>query len=119
MYNKYEYEGSRTSGSSTWLFQRISGIVLVLLLVGHYILMHASPDTGHTYQAVMLRLHSPVWKVIDLSFITLGLWHGLSGTWNVIRDYQMKPFWNITLYIILIISGIAFWFLGLNTILSF
>ena len=119
MSNTYKFEGSGSSGAYNWFLQRISGIILVILLIGHYILMHAAPDSGHTYQAVMERLHQPVWKVIDLSFVTLGLWHGLNGTWNVLRDYQIKPFWSITLYTVILIIGIAFWFLGINTILSF
>jgi succinate dehydrogenase / fumarate reductase membrane anchor subunit len=119
MANKYEFAGSKNSGAVKWYMQRITGIVLVVLLVGHYILMHATPDSGHTYHAVMLRLQSPVWKIIDLSFITLGLWHGLNGTWNVIRDHEMSAAVSMTLYTLLIISGLAFWFLGINTILSF
>lgn len=91
MANKYLFIGSKNSGALKWYMQRITGIVLVVLLVGHYILMHATPDSGHTYQAVMERLHSPVWKIIDLTFVTLGLWHGLNGVWNVIRDYEIKP----------------------------
>jgi succinate dehydrogenase / fumarate reductase membrane anchor subunit len=119
MANKYLFIGSKNSGASKWFMQRITGIVLVVLLIGHYILMHATPDSGHTYQAVMERLHSPVWKIIDLTFVTLGLWHGLNGTWNVIRDYEIKPAWNMTIYTVLVVTGVAFWFLGINTILSF
>lgn len=115
----YKFYGSQTSGAKSWFMQRITGILLVVMLIGHYILMHANPESGHTYKAVMERLHQPIWKIIDLSFVTLGLWHGLNGTWNVIRDFQMKPKWSITIYTIIVIIAIAFWFLGLNTILSF
>jgi succinate dehydrogenase / fumarate reductase membrane anchor subunit len=119
MVKNYKYEGARTTGATKWYMQRISGIALVVFLIGHYILMHATPDSGHTYQAVLERLRQPLWKIIDLSFITFGLWHGLNGTWNVFRDYQMKPFWSITIYTLIIIIGLAFWFLGVNTVLSF
>jgi succinate dehydrogenase / fumarate reductase, membrane anchor subunit len=119
MLKSYKFEGSKNSGASKWFMQRISGIILVILLLGHYVLMHATPDNGHTYQAVLERLRQPVWKAIDLSFITFGLWHGLNGTWNVFRDFQMKPFWSITILTLIVISGLAFWFLGINTILKF
>lgn len=115
----FKFYGSRNSGAKNWYMQRISGVVLVILLIGHYVLMHATPEAGHTYQAVMERLASPVWKIIDLSFVTLGLWHGLNGTWNVIRDFQMKQWLTTTIYTALVIIALAFWFLGINTILSF
>lgn len=119
MINTYKFFGSRNSGAKNWYMQRISGIILVIVLVGHYILMHATPDAGHTYKAVMERLSQPTWKVIDLTFVTLGLWHGLNGTWSVIRDFQIKPMTANVIYTIIILIALAFWFLGINTILSF
>jgi succinate dehydrogenase / fumarate reductase, membrane anchor subunit len=119
MIKPYKFEGSGSSGANKWLLQRLSGIMLLILLIGHYVLMHATPDSGHTYQAVMERLKTPLWKVIDLSFVTLGLWHGLNGLWNIVRDYKMKPWLSITKYTLIITLGLIFWFLGINTILSF
>ncbi len=115
----YKFFGSRNSGAKNWYMQRISGIILVIVLIGHYVLMHATPDAGHTYKAVLERMHSPFWKGIDLTFVTLGLWHGLNGTWNVFRDYTLKPWLSNLIQILLILLGLTFWFIGLNTILSF
>ena len=119
MINEFKFYGARNSGAKNWYMQRITGIILVILLIGHYILMHATPESGHTYDEVMKRLASPVWKIIDLSFVTLGLWHGLNGTWNVIRDFSIKPGTATTIYTIIVIIALLFWFLGINTILSF
>jgi succinate dehydrogenase / fumarate reductase, membrane anchor subunit len=115
----FKFEGARGSGAKNWYMQRITGILLVVVLIGHYILMHATPEAGHTYKAVMERLHQPVWKIIDMTFVTLGLWHGLNGLWNVIRDYELRPWLATTIYTILVLVALAFWFLGLNTILAF
>lgn len=115
----FKFVGGRNSGAKNWYMQRITGILLVVVLIGHYILMHATPDSGHTYQAVMDRLRQPMWKVIDLTFVTLGLWHGLNGTWNVIRDYELRPWMTNTIYTIIILIALVFWFIGINTILSF
>jgi succinate dehydrogenase / fumarate reductase, membrane anchor subunit len=117
--NTFKYSGSRNSGAMSWYLQRISGIVLVVALIGHYILMHATPNSGHTYQAVMERLHQPIWKIIDLTFVTLGIWHGLNGTWSVLRDFEMKQWLTTTIFTLFIIVALAFWFLGINTILKF
>ena len=115
----YKFFGSRNSGAKNWYMQRITGIILVIVLIGHYILMHATPETGHTYNAVMDRLHQPIWKIIDLTFVTLGLWHGLNGTWNVIRDFAIKQWLATAIYTLIVLIALMFWFLGVNTILSF
>jgi len=115
----YKHTGSRGSGAPGWVLQRITGILLVVVVIGHYFVMHADPASGHTYAAVLERMHHPFWKMFDLTFITIGLWHGLNGTWGIFRDYEMKPAVSLTVYGIIILSGIAFWVLGVNTILSF
>jgi len=115
----YKYQGSRNSGAPSWFLQRVTGIILVVVMVSHYILMHYSLDSGHTFAAVMERMKEPFWKMFDLTFITLGLYHGLNGTWNVFRDYKSRPAVSLTLYGIILVAGIAFWVLGVNTILSF
>ena len=114
----YKYFGSRSSGANKWFMQRITGIALVILLVGHVLLMHLTPESGHTYQAVLDRLQNPFWKAIDMGFLTIGLWHGLNGTWNVIRDFKIKPFWTIVFQTGLVTVAVVFWFIGINTILS-
>ncbi len=115
----YNHTGSRGSGAPGWVLQRITGVLLFVVVLTHFFVMHANPASGHTYAAVLARMHDPFWKMFDLTFITVGLWHGLNGTWGVFRDYKMKPAVSLTIYGAIILSGIAFWVLGVNTILSF
>ena len=118
------YGSTGGSGAVGWLFQRISGLVLVVLVITHYILMHlpADPMRGHTFQAVYEALtgpYGPWWKALDLTMLTLALWHGINGTWAVVRDYTMKPFWQWTLLGSLVTLGIIAGAMGFATILSF
>jgi succinate dehydrogenase / fumarate reductase membrane anchor subunit len=115
----FKYYGSRKSGSIGWLLQRITGIFLIFAMVGHYIYMHYSPEIGHSYEQSVMRFSSAYWKMFYLTFITLGLWHGLNGIWSILRDFKMKHWVAVTLYGIIVISGIAFWVLGVITALSF
>ncbi len=115
----YKNLGSRTSGASSWLWQRITGLVLVVVMVGHYFLMHYTPDSGHTYEAVLYRLQNPFWKVFDLTFVVFGLYHGLQGVWNIIRDFTMSNTGRIVAMILLLIIGVGFGVLGFTTILKF
>ena len=104
----FKYKSTKSSGSKSWVLQRITGIALVVLMIGHYILMHYHPDSGHTYQAVLTRMQFSWYRIIDLSFLTLGMWHGLNGVWGIFRDYKLKPWMNLSIISFLIVFGLAF-----------
>jgi succinate dehydrogenase / fumarate reductase, membrane anchor subunit len=113
------YSRSRKSGASSWWLQRITGLALVFLLVGHYILMHYNPISGHDYGETASRLASPWFKGVYLGFITIGMYHGLSGIWNIVRDYKLKPAIGLTIFGVIVIAGVIFVAVGWNTILTF
>lgn len=104
----FKYQSSKSSGARSWMLQRITGIALVVFAIGHYILMHYNLDSGHTYQAVLNRMQYSWYRIIDLVFLTLGMYHGLNGLWGIFRDYNMKPWLKITLVSALVLLGIAF-----------
>ena len=114
----FKYQRSSGSGSFSWVFQRITGIVLVVVLIGHYILMHYNPESGHTYDAVLARMQSSWYRVLDLTFVVLAMYHGLNGVWSIFRDYKMKPWQTITVISLLIVFGLAFSLWGIKTILD-
>jgi len=114
----FKYQSSKNSGAQSWILQRISGIALVVLMIGHYILMHYHPDSGHTYDAVLGRMQYSWYRIIDLTFLTLGMYHGLNGIWGIFRDYDVKPWLKITIVSALIFLGIAFTAWGYNIIFS-
>ena len=114
----YKYQSSRSSGSFGWVVQRITGIVLVVVMIGHYILMHFHPENGHTYEAVLARMQSNWYRVLDLTFIVLGMYHGLNGIWSIFRDYRLKQWQSITIFSFIIIFGLAFTLWGIKTILD-
>ncbi len=118
-----EYHKSGGSGAMSWLFQRITGLLLVVLVIGHYFLMHVNVDRGHTFRGVFEALTDPVWgpwlKMLDLTMLTLGLWHGLNGAWGVVRDYKLSPVSNFLILGTLVSAGVAFGVMGFATILSF
>jgi len=114
----FRFSSSKESGSKSWVLQRISGLALVVLMIGHYILMHYQPESGHTYGAVLTRMQFSWYRIIDLSFITLGLYHGLNGVWGIFRDYQLRPWLNLTIFSSLILVGIAFLTWGFVIIFS-
>ena len=114
----FKYNSTKSSGSKSWVLQRITGVALVVLMIGHYILMHYHPDSGHTYQAVLTRMQFSWYRIIDISFLILGMYHGLNGVWGIFRDYKLKPWMNLSIISFLIIFGLAFVAWGFSIIFS-
>ncbi|MEP7234471.1 MAG: hypothetical protein ABI778_04165 [Ignavibacteriota bacterium] len=113
------YAKGRKSGAPAWMLQRITGLALVLLTVGHYIMMHYTPASGHDYDWTAARLANPIFKAMYLGFITIGMYHGLQGCWNVVRDFKFRPWLTYTIFGTLLVLGIIFVGMGWNTMLTF
>lgn len=114
----YKHQNSRSSGSFSWVFQRVTGVILVVVMIGHYILMHYTPESGHTYDAVLARMQSNWYRVLDLTFVVLGMYHGLNGIWGIFRDYKLKSWQTYSIVGIILIGGLAFTLWGIKTILD-
>ena len=113
------YRRSNEQGSTSWLFQRISGILLLVFLAGHLWVTHYSPGGFVTFDKVSVRLFLPTWKVFDIFLLITALYHGLNGIWIILLDYVHKDWLRITLYGILMTTGFIFSILGGLTIISF
>jgi succinate dehydrogenase / fumarate reductase membrane anchor subunit len=81
---------------------RFSGIVLVLLALGHLFVM-LMVDTGVyriDFNYVAQRWRSPFWQTWDLLLLWLAQLHGGNGLRTIIADYARKDstkFWLTTL----------------------
>ncbi len=119
------FTGSSNTGATLWFFQRISGLLLVVILLVHFGLIHGTEVTEvggkHqvTYQPVAERLASSTWKTIDLVFLFLAVFHGLSGLWMVIGDYVHRAWARTSIFTAVCILGLVLLILGSVTILSF
>lgn len=47
------------------------------------------------------------WKVYNLLFLGLGLYHGLIGIWDVLLDYKMSPVARMSMYGVLVTLGLV------------
>ena len=119
----YKYGGSKNTGSIGWLLQRISAIVLVLLLVAHFVVIHYSGTGDVNFDIVKDRLMhpiwGPVWKTMTMMLLVLSLVHALNGTWGVLLDYIRKTWVRLTLFSLIVMVGLVLVTLGSVTILSF
>ena len=75
-----------------WLFMRLSGIVLVVLVLGH-LLIQLVLDGGVSkigFAFVAGRWASPFWQGWDLLMLWLAMLHGSNGLRTVINDYAER-----------------------------
>jgi succinate dehydrogenase / fumarate reductase membrane anchor subunit len=75
-----------------WLFMRVSGIVLVVLVLGHLFIMNIL-DGGVqrvNFAFVAGRWSSPFWQVWDLLMLWLAMIHGANGLRTIIDDYTRR-----------------------------
>ena len=98
----------------SWLFMRISGLVLVFLVLGHLFIMNML-DGGVqriNFAFVAGRWASPFWQSWDLIMLWLAMLHGTNGMRTIINDYAERDqtrFWlKMLLYVsaaFIILSG--------------
>lgn len=104
-----------------WLFMRISGIVLLVLAVGHTLIMHL-PSGGVErvdYDFVAARWASPFWRTWDWMMLTLALLHGINGLRNVTLDYVGNPGVRFTLNMVFYVLGFTLFVLGTIIVVTF
>ncbi len=81
-----------------WLFMRVSGVILIFLVLGHLFIMNIL-DGGVqriNFAFVAGRWASPFWQIWDLSMLWLALLHGGNGMRTIINDYAERDqtrFW--------------------------
>lgn len=75
-----------------WLFMRVSGVVLLLLALGHLIIMHIIYNVGEiNTEFVAARWSNPLWRLYDWLLLALALVHGCNGLRVIVDDYVRRP----------------------------
>ena len=75
-----------------FLFMRLSGVLLLLLAVGHMLLQHVFRDVHNlTLQTVQEIWRSWGWRAYDLFLLFFAILHGFNGLRQVLEDYIHKP----------------------------
>jgi succinate dehydrogenase / fumarate reductase membrane anchor subunit len=105
----------------SWLFMRISGIALVVLVLGHLFIMNIVDGGVHRidFAFVAGRWASPFWQIWDLSMLWLAEIHGGNGLRTVINDYARKDSTRFWLKIMLYVSMVVILLLGTYVIFTF
>ncbi len=96
-----------------WLFMRVSGLLLVILAVGHMFIMHIFNDTLNLdYEFVATRWDDYTIRAFDWLLLTLSLLHGGNGLRIVLHDNISNPTLNKVSIRILVLVTFIFFLLG-------
>jgi len=70
-----------------WWYLRVSGLLVIALVLGHLFVMHyANAPSSTTSAFVLVRWSDGFWRDFDWALLLLALTHGLVGMRNVIAD---------------------------------
>jgi succinate dehydrogenase / fumarate reductase membrane anchor subunit len=114
--------GGRTNFEMySWIFMRISGLVLVVLVLGHLLIMNIL-DGGVqriNFAFVAGRWASPFWQAWDLLQLWLAMLHGTNGLRVIINDYAERDGTRFWLKMLLYSSSFLILVLGTLVIFTF
>ncbi len=114
-----DFKQTSRSGSLPWLLQRISAVILFVLLMLHFVTYHfLAKGKAVSYQWVMSKVGNWWFPLLQFVFLITALYHGLNGVWSVLEDYTTSKFWRLVWYSLLLTVGIVLLFVGCLTIVK-
>ncbi len=104
-----------------WLFMRISGIVLLVLAVGHVLILHVLDEGVDRvdFAFIQLRWASLFWKTWDWLMLVLALLHGVNGLRMIVLDYVRPAGVRRTINGFFVVLGAALMALGTIIVVTF
>ena len=120
---KYNRSGASRSNFEmlAWLFMRLSGIVLVVLVFGHLFvnLMVGEGVKAIDFGFVGGKWANPFWQVWDLVMLWLAMLHGTNGVRTIIDDYAERNTTRFWLKVLLFLASGFIILLGTLVIFTF
>lgn len=112
-----------------WFVQRVTGVVLVVLLAVHIGVNHFGnldkPGVSTrereliAFSDVAHRLSMVMWWVIDIALLAFILFHGLNGIRNIALDLGVKSRGDKMVTALLSVIGLAAFVFGIAALIAF
>jgi succinate dehydrogenase / fumarate reductase membrane anchor subunit len=119
---------ARTARRSTnwekwgWIYMRVSGAVLVVLIFGHLFVNLLAGEGGVKaidWGFVAGKWANPFWQVYDTLLLWLALIHGSNGMRTIVNDYVGRPSVRRVLLGTLVVSAAVLLLLGTLVVWTF
>ncbi|MGP0064827.1 MAG: succinate dehydrogenase hydrophobic membrane anchor subunit [Isosphaeraceae bacterium] len=109
---------------AAWYFMRVSGLILVLLALGHLFITHILNNVENVnYEFVAGRWADPrtgvLWRLWDLTMINLAVLHGFNGLRQILDEYVTRPNRRVLLRTLIWTGAIFLMTIGSYAILMF
>ena len=101
---KYKFLGSSDKGLFEWFMQRVSGIVIFIVILIHFFSMVSEGDLG-------------IDKLIAGPLLVFGIFHTFNGFKMILDDFVNSPVWRTIWIGIFWILGVTLIILGLHILL--
>lgn len=104
-----------------WLYMRLSGVVLVVLIFGHLFvnLMIGDGVKALDFAFVGGKLSNPFWQVWDMLLLWLALIHGANGMRTIVNDYAHNRLVGVILKGAILAATVVLLILGTLVIFTF
>ena len=119
------YTRNKSSHSSfemvAWLFMRLSGVILIVLIFGHLFVNLMVGEGIHAidFGFVAGKWSDPFWQIWDLAMLWLAMLHGSNGVRTIINDYAERDGTRMTLKAVLYVASTVIIVLGTLVIFTF
>ena len=102
---------------AAYLAVRITGLVLAILVLGHFALTHVITDVAEAdADFVARRWASALWVAWDLTMLLAAMLHGAAGLWIAIEDYTPDARRRRRRHAVLVATSAALVLIGASTI---
>jgi succinate dehydrogenase / fumarate reductase membrane anchor subunit len=104
-----------------WVFMRVSGLVLLVLAVGHVLIMHVggSGIDRVDFGFVAVRWQHPFWRTWDWLMLSLALLHGINGLRVITLDYVRPAEIRTAVNWLWSVTGVTLFALGTVVVFTF
>jgi succinate dehydrogenase / fumarate reductase, membrane anchor subunit len=104
-----------------WVFMRVSGILLLVLAVGHVLIMHVVGEGVDRvdFGFVAVRWQSMFWRTWDWLMLSLALTHGVNGLRMITLDYVPRRGVRGVVNGLWMVIGITLFALGTIVVFTF
>jgi succinate dehydrogenase / fumarate reductase membrane anchor subunit len=113
---KKTFKESSKTGAIAWLLQRVSAVILFVLLLMHFISYHFISKGVFPWKDVVDKMKSPWFNLVQFLFLVTALYHGINGIWMITEDYVHNKKWRLVIYSLLVFGGLSLFFVGVLTI---